>query len=68
MIFCIVGISDKARRVTDDTTRIEAEVQRTKDKVDDIKSRIDRHLWPKYREIRDFSIDSYVDDGRNSRK
>lgn len=40
----------------------------TQDKVDKIKQKIDNNLWPKYRELRDFSVDRIVNDAKNSSK
>jgi CRISPR/Cas system-associated endonuclease/helicase Cas3 len=40
----------------------------TEDKVNKIKQKIDNNLWPKYRELRDFSVDRIVNEAKNSSK
>jgi hypothetical protein len=40
----------------------------TDDKVNKIKQKIDNNLWPKYRELRDFSVDRIVNEAKNSSK
>ncbi|VDI10069.1 laminin, alpha 1/2 [Mytilus galloprovincialis] len=60
------GISDRARRVTDGVALINDKVLSSQAKLNAVKDKIDNKLWPKYREIRDFSVDGYITDTKNS--
>lgn len=62
------GISDRARRVTDGVALIDNKVLSSQAKLNAVKDKIDNKLWPKYREIRDFSVDGYITDTKNSSK
>ena len=62
------GVTDAARRVTDAVNLLDDKLQRTQSKVDNVTDKIDNNLWPKYREIRDFSVDDYITDTKNSSK
>lgn len=67
-IYYNVGITEGARRVTDDVALIDDKLLSTEDKVNKIKQKIDNNLWPKYRELRDFSVDRIVNEAKNSSK